>query len=380
MSAAPLRVALVRSAADRRAFWSLPYQLYRGLPQWPAPLRRDERRRWILARNPSLAGRTVQRFVAWRGRTPLGRIVAFSDPAFSARWAPATGAFGFFESVNDAEVAAVLFRAAEDGLRAQGARRVVGPINLSFHDEMGLLVAGFEAPASLLTPFNPAYYDALVGMQGYRGHFDQFAYQWTVGASLHPVVGRAARRVAADGIVVRAFRAGSWDPEVRMLHALYNESFAGAWGFVPIAWEDFRMRAEGFRPWYRPELVLIAELGGRPVGFTLALPDLSPLLARIRGRLRPIGAPYLALRARTVRRVRLMLLGVLPSFTARGVAAALAAEMVAAAARLGFAGGELSLVHESNHAIRHVIEACGGVPAKTFRVYQKELASGPGTS
>jgi GNAT superfamily N-acetyltransferase len=364
-------VTPVRSAAEHRAFWTLPYRLYRDLPQWAAPLRRDERRRWDPAHNPSLAGRTIRRFVAWQGRRPVGRIAAFVDPELARRWVPETGAFGFFESVDDPEVSSSLFRAAETSLRAEGVQRVLGPVNLTFHDEMGLLVDGFDAPPSLLTPFNPPYYRSLVEREGYHPRFDQHAYRWAVGATLHPAVERAARRVAASGIAVRAFRPEDWDREVRLLHSVYNEVFRDTWGFLPIGWEDFRARAEGFRPWYRPELVRIAELEGRAVGFTLALPELSPLLARIRGRLWPFGAPYLALRARAVRRGRLMLLGVLPEFTARGVAAALAAEVAAAAARLGFSGGELSLVHESNRAVRHVIEACGGTPAKTFRVYQK---------
>jgi hypothetical protein len=375
-SAAPVRVSAVRSASEHRAFWTLPYRLYRNLPRWPAPLRRDERRRWSPACNPALAGRFIHRLVAWRGRTAVGRIVAFVDPAFAGRWGHGTGGFGFFEAVDDGEVGGSLFQAAEHALRAEGAGRVLGPINLSFHDEMGLLVAGFDAPPSLLTPFNPDYYGRLVEGCGYRPLFDQHAYHWTLAATLHPAVGRAARRVAAQGITVRAFRPGEWEREIRTLHTLYNASFSDAWGFVPISWEDFHARALEFRAWYRPELVLIAEASGHPVGFALALPDPSPLLARVRGRLWPFGAPYLAFGTGRLRQARMMLLGVLPQFTARGVAACLAAEIAAAAVRLGFQGGELSLVHESNRAIRHVIEACGGVCTKTFRVYAKELGGG----
>ena len=376
MGVSPVWVTAVRSPGEHRAFWTLPYRLYRHLPCWPAPLRRDERRRWDPAANPSLAGRTIHRFVAWRGGTPVGRIVAFVDPAFAAQWGPGTGGFGFFETEDDETVARALFQAAEQALRIEGVGRLLGPINLSFHDEMGLLVAGFSASPSLLTPFNPEYYGSLVERCGYRPLFDQEAYHWTVAATMHPAVARAARRVAAAGIAVRAFRPGEWEREVRTLHALYNASFSESWGFVPIGWDDFHKRAREFRAWYRPELVLLAEAEGRPVGFALALPDLSPLLARIRGRLWPFGALHLALGAARIRRARLMLLGVLPEFTARGVAACLAAEIGAAAFRLGFEGGELSLVHESNRAIRHVIEACGGVPTKTFRVFAKELENG----
>ena len=274
-----IHVAPVRTPADHRAFWTLPYEIYRDAPAWAAPLRRDERRRWDPARNPTLQTRRVWRFVAWRGRRPVGRIAAVLDPELAARWAPDTGLFGFFESIDEPEVSSGLFHAAESALRAQGVGRMLGPVNLSFHDEMGLLVDGFDHPPAFLTPFNPPYYSHLVERQGYRSSFDQHAYRWTAGAALPPVLERALRRAARAGVVVRGLHREQWEAELRVVHTLYNEAFKGLWGFVPIGWRDFRTRAEGFKSFYRPELVQIAELEGRAVGFALALPDLSPLLA-----------------------------------------------------------------------------------------------------
>lgn len=373
-SLTPLRVTPVRTPADSRAFWSFPYDLYRRTPGWAAPLRRDERRRWDPRHNPSLAGRRVWRFVAWRGRRVVGRIAAVLDPEFARRWSPATGLFGFFECADDPGVSAALFAAAEEALRMEGsASRVVGPVNLTFHDEMGLLVGGFETRPSFLTPFNPPYYQGLVECEGYRPLLDQHAYRWTPGSPPHPAVGRAVRRAMSAGTVLRAMCPERWESELRLLHALYNESFDGVWGFVPIPWNDFRLRAEGFKPFYRPELVRIAEVNGRPVGFVLALPDLNPLLATVRGRLFPIGALCLALGVPRLREARCMLLAVAPIATGRGIALALVTGLAAAGCRLGLSGGELALVHEGNGAARHVIEAMGGKPVRTYRLYQKEI-------
>jgi GNAT superfamily N-acetyltransferase len=371
-----VRIAPVSSRSAHRAFWTLPYRLYRGMPGWPAPLRRDERRRWDPARNPALEGRDVWRFVAWRSGKPIGRIAAFYDPAFAERWAPATGGFGCFETVDDSSVAEALLAAAAAALRGRGARTMFGPVGLTFHDEMGLLIEGHEQPASLLTPVNHAYYGRLLEEQGCRPWFDQHAYGWSSEARLSPVALRAARTAAAAGITVRSMRPAAWSDELRLLHRLYNESFHDTWGFLPIGWEDFRRRAEDFRPFYRPELILVAEQRREAIGFALALPELSPLLARIRGDLWPLGLVRLTLGARSVRRSRMMMLGVRPAWRAAGVAAALVAEMVASGSRLGLTGGELSLVHEGNRAVRHVIAAAGGVRTKTFRIYRKTLEAG----
>jgi hypothetical protein len=373
----PIRVTPVAGREEHRAFWTLPYALYQNTPNWPAPLRRDERRRWNRARNPALVGRDVWRFVAWRGRQPVGRVAAFYDPALAERWVPDTGAFGCFEAVDDVSVARALLAAAEAALESRRVCRVIGPVGLTFHDEMGLLVEGQQQPTSFLTPFNPPYYAALLEACGYSRSFEQYAYEWRrKEARLHPATLRAARRAAAVGVSVRPIRPNRWSTELRLLHRLYNESFQDVWGFVPITWDDFRKRADDFRPFYWPDLVLVAEQGCEPVGFALALPELSPWLARVRGHLWPFGAIQLALGARMARRARMMLLGVRSAWRVCGVAPALVAEIVSRCDLLGLAGGELSLVHEDNRAARRLIVACGGVPTKTFRVYHKQLLSG----
>ncbi|HET8622514.1 MAG TPA: GNAT family N-acetyltransferase [Gemmatimonadales bacterium] len=364
----------VRTRGDHRAFWTLPYEIYRDVPAWAAPLRRDERDRWDPACNPTLQTRQVWRFVAWCGRRAVGRIAAVLDPELAARWAPDTGLFGFFESVDEPEVSASLFHAAEITLRAQGVRRMLGPVNLSFHDEMGLLVDGFDHAPAFLTPFNPPYYTHLVERQGYRPSFDQHAYRWIAGGTSPPVVERALQRAARAGVVIRGLHREQWMAELHVVHTLYNEAFKELWGFVPIGWHDFRARAEGFKSFYRPELIQIAELDGRAVGFALALPDLGPILARIRGRLWPFGSAYLAFGIRRLHQARCMLLGVLPAFTGRGIAVALVARLIAAARDLGFTAGELSLVHQDNHPTRRLIETMGGTAVRTYRVYEKTLS------
>lgn len=98
------------------------------------------------------------------------------------------------------------------------------------------------------------------------------------------------RRGTAAGVRIRAFRADRWDDEVGIVHRLYNECFGDLWGFVPMSESEIAARAAEFRTFYLPQLVLIAEAAGQPVGFGLALPDASQALALARGRLLPLGS------------------------------------------------------------------------------------------
>ena len=117
----------------------------------------------------------------------------------------------------------------------------------------------------------------------------------------------------------------------------------------------------------------MAELGGEPVGFGLLLPDINEALSGLNGRLLPFGWLRLVRRVPRIESGRLILLGVLPPFTGRGLAALIADRMLEPALKLGLRRVELSLVLADNRPMRHVIEAFGCPKSKVFRLYEKTL-------
>jgi GNAT superfamily N-acetyltransferase len=377
MSTPSIQIEPVASRAAHRAFCLLPYTLYRDDPYWVAPLRSDEDARWDPTRNASLQSRTAWRFLARRGGRVVGRIAAVLDPCFAARWGPDAGFFGFFECTRDPEAALALFHAAESVLCERGVNRVLGPVNLTTHDEVGFLAASPGIPPAILEPYNPLWYPDLAVQAGYATLFESHALAWRPDRPPSPAVERlslAAERKARKGTLrIRRSEPGRWAEEIRLLHALYHAAFADVWGFVPLTWDEFEQRAERFRRFYRAELAVFAEREGAPVGFALALPDINVALRGLRGRLWPFNWLRLAWRVRRLHSVRVILLGVVPGATGAGVAPLLGMELVRAARDLGIVQAELSLVHQDNQSMQHVIEAFGGIPTKTFRLMERRL-------
>lgn len=371
-------VTRVESREDERAFSMLPYDLYRGDTTWVPPLRFEESRRWMRPHSASLRYRWIRRFVARRGDRVVGRIAAIIDPEFMGRWEPGCGFFGFFECESDPVAARMLFAAAENALKALGATRALGPVNLTTHDETGILVEGFSSPPMILSPYNLAYYAEIIERAGYAPEREYHSYLWTPSCEIAPAVRRLRAAAAngagfAAGIAVRPLDPRHWESEIRKFFGLYNAAFEGLWGSVPIRWDEFLERAERFRPFLRPELVLFAEKDGVTIGCALTLPDVNELLRRVGGRLLPFGWLQLARGAARIRSARTMILGVRPGFTGRGAAALLAHETASALTRLGFQRAELSLVQGGNDRMRRVIEAFGCPRLKTFRLYAKRL-------
>ena len=84
-------------------------------------------------------------FLAYQDGRPVGRLSAHINRLHDTCHGPETGFFGFFESIQDQDVAAALFEAAAAWLREHGKTRLVGPLNFGIYDEMGLLVEGFDS-------------------------------------------------------------------------------------------------------------------------------------------------------------------------------------------------------------------------------------------
>lgn len=362
----------VLGRADEKAFSRLPFELYAGDPFWVAPLARQERERWSEKDNPSLQKRWHRRFLAWRGPRPVGRVVAIHDKLFGDRWSLGAGFFGFFESENNPTTARALLGAAEASLAELRCTHVYGPVNLTTHEEVGFLEESHGRRPMVLSPYNPPCYPALARAAGYAPAMELRSYEWRSELQpRHEVNGlRAARDTA---LTIRASDPKRWHEECRILCDLYHRSFADVWGFVPLTWDEFRYRAEGFRAFYRPDLVLFAERDGRPIGFALTLPDANEVLGPLRGHLWPFGWWRLMKGIPKIRTGRFILIGVDPAETGRGAAFELSYRMMEAAIRAGFTRAEISLILGVNERMDRITRTYGWPQVGLYRLYRKDL-------
>jgi len=123
--------------------------------------------------------------------------------------------------------------------------------------------------------------------------------------------------------------------------------------------------------------VLIAEVRGQPVAFSMTIPDANFALKAAGGRLTrwglPIGLLKMVLAARRIRHLRLITLGIKEGFRKRGIDAVLYLDTLTTAKRLGYSSGEISWTLEDNHLVNRAIEMMGGRKTKTYRLYQRAV-------
>jgi GNAT superfamily N-acetyltransferase len=364
-----VRIEPVEDRAGRRAFVRFPEALYRGDPNWVAPLRREEEEK-LSAANPFFDHAEARLFLARREGAVVGRVAAIVDRWHLERWKDGTGLFGFFESVNDEAVVQALFGAVRGWLRGKGLTGMRGPFNPSTNDTCGVLVDGFHLPPRIMMPYNPPSYPILLERVGLRSTRDLLTYELDVPAEMPPAIRRVAEMARGRGVQARALDPARLSEEVEVFRQVYNGSWSENWGFVPISEQEAAWSASQLKQVLVPDMALFAEVDGRPVGFFLCLPDLNPALRHFQGRITPWGLARFLLVRRRVEAVRLILLGVLPAYRRRGIEALLLARGWEAVHRLGYRVTEVGWILEDNAVTRQATDRWNARVVKKYRLYE----------
>ena len=342
-------------------------------------MRRDVAALLSRSKNPFFDHGEAEYFLAERDGAVVGRIAAISNRLHNETHGDRVGFFGFFECIDDQEVADALFQAAADWCRTRGHDLLRGPASFSVNDECGLLVDGFDFPPALMMPHNPRYYVHLVERGGFTKAKNLLVYQGGREDVYVPVPERLARGTELIrqrlGITIRPIDLRHFDEEVERIKEVYNSAWEQNWGFVPMTEREIDHLAEQFRPVVIPDFVPVAEKDGKIIGFGIALPDLNVVFRKNRsGRLLPV-LPRLvwALKMRQIHRARILLLGVIPEYRGKAIDAMLYHWIWTRAEKLGFRWGEAGWILEDNTAMNAGLEKMTFRVYKTYRLYDRAI-------
>ena len=373
-----IEIVPVEGRALLERFIRLPQRLHRADPHYIAPLNM-ERRDALTPKNPFFGHAEVQFWIARRDGRDVGRISAQIDHQALAVRPDATGLFGMIAAEDDAAIFAALVETAAAWLRARGMRRMQGPFNLNINEETGLLVAGFETPPMLLMGHDLPYVGPRLEALGLRRSKDVLAYLYDVTVDLPASARRLLARPLPAEVSVRRLEPKRYAAEVRSITAIFNDAWAGNWGFVPLSDVETEYLAKSLRPLIDPRLVSIVELHGEPVGFLVCLPNLNEAIRDLGGRLLPFGWAKLLWRLKVagVRTARVPLMGIRRAAQQGMIGKLLPFLLIDQvrrdAAGMGFTHVELSWILEDNMPMRHINESLGGVAYKTYRIYERAL-------
>jgi GNAT superfamily N-acetyltransferase len=377
-----VEVRPVSGARELKRFVDLQFRLHANHPLWVPPLKLE---RYIFLNrrmNAYFTHGEAEYFLARRDGRVVGRISAQVNHAFNeqhdARW----GWFGFLEFEEDAEALAALLDAAAAWLRAKGCERMVGPADFSMNDESGILIEGFEIAPMIRQPWHPPYYQRLMEQVGMTKAMDLLMWKLEVTErdKVLPVIWELADKAQSEhGIRVRPMERRHLRKEMDAFAEVYNAAWAKNWDFVPFSKKDLDAYAQEMHLVYDRHWFMIAEREdtGEVVGMAITIPDVNEVLARMKGRLLPLGWWHFLNKARIMKRVRVGFLGVKPEYQHTGIAAKLYQMHFDAAEVRPQKGGEMGWILETNTPMNRGMEAMGGKVVKRYRVYERVLDGAP---
>jgi hypothetical protein len=368
-----------RGRADLARFFDVADRIYAADPNWVAPLRSDLAK-VFQDENPFFRHGEIQLFLATRGAETVGRIAAVLDKNHNSFHQEKTAFFGFFESIDDPEVAGKLLEAAAGWGRERRMTALRGPMNPTLNDEAGLLVDGFDSPPVVMMTYNPRSYPSLIEGQGFRKAKDLLAYWFPLEEKPLERLARVADRFRKrePDVVVRNVSKGNLASDLAKIREVYNRAWEKNWGFVPMTPEEMDFMAKRLKPLLVEELLWLAEARKpdgtlEPIGFMLMLPDYNVAIAPTRGRLLPFGWLQFLLATKKIRTVRVLTLGIQKEYRLRGIQSIMMADSLRFLLHKGYTGAEVSWLLEDNELVIGAVRLWGGKLYKTYRIYEREL-------
>jgi GNAT superfamily N-acetyltransferase len=368
----------VKTKQELKKFIQFPQELYKGNPYYVSELYLSVK--WMLStKNPFLIHSQIALFLATINDEIVGRIVAIYNKRHLEVYNDNTGFFGFFDAINNIEVARALFQISSDWLKNKGITQMVGPTNLTTNDSCGFLLNGFEHNPMVLMPYNYKYYIELCEHCGFEKTMDLFAYEVNGKAVIEKyenILKRSIQKMEDNGTKIRPVSTKYFKDDIARLRNVYNKCNENNWGFIPLNENEFSAMAKDLKMIAPLDCALLVEKGEEIIGFVIAVPDINQALKHVvGGKLFPFGFLKLLWYKRKVNKARIMILGVLKDYSGQGIDLVLYHKITEALNKHKIYGAEASFVLESNKIMNAVLNKIEGRRIKEYRIYGRKISS-----
>ena len=372
-----IRIERVETAKQWQAFHQLKIELYQDDPAAAVPLKSMERDK-LDVDSAFFAHAEREAWIGFSDERCVGRIVAIVDRLHNDHNKDTLGFFGFFECVDDSELAKGLMQAAGEWLREKGCSAMRGPMSPSMKGEMGVLIDGFEHPPAIMMSHSRPWYDSLVQSCGLNVVKEFYAFRFISDDPQH--AGKFDKMEEFEAKVVERYpdlrfeqiSRDKFAQSVQEVNTLGNEVRKVGWGFVPSTTAEIETMIKNLSPIIRHEAFQVAYYDDELVGYIIAIPDINWALRRTFGKWDWIRKIQLLFWLKRIPKSRIIALGADAKFRNKGIAMLLIKRLVDR--RQVYREWEMSWVLEDNlRSLRAIGRAVNLDRYKTWRLYEKPL-------
>ena len=136
----------------------------------------------------------------------------------------------------------------------------------------------------------PALSGGARGVGGAGREKDLYAYRYDTESEFNARTQRAWEHVQGlSEVRMRSLNLKRLRDEIGIVMEIYNETWAGKWGYVPLTSAELDKMASDMSLVIDPDLAFIAEVDGKPGGMCIAIPNLNEVIADLDGQPLPHG-------------------------------------------------------------------------------------------
>ena len=372
-------MALPLVERDFASFFQVPFEVYPPSLPYAAMLKGDLKATLDPAKNPHWRVAEGTYFTALKDGRPVGRIVCHIHRAANERFGERAASFGFFDAIDELEVARALLGKAEEFGRVRGMTLLRGNMNLTANQEIGVLVEGEDQAPFVAQLFGPPYLARLLEQCGFARVMPMTTFVKRDLQQVDPEANLSPRQrgVLADpAFTWREFRMKRFDEDVEIVRDLLNDSMSANPLFVPMTAAEARFQLGPLEQVLDPTLTRIAEHEGKPVAATLCTPDVNPLLRAMKSRLNPWTAVQFLLGRRKLKRAVIVIFLVRRAFHGRGIIGVLNRDLMRALKEGGYTELGVTWISDTNKASLRQVELLGCLPQHRLFMFEKALNPG----
>ncbi|RIJ50037.1 GNAT family N-acetyltransferase [Maribellus luteus] len=362
----------VTDKKTRKLFHSIPQQIYKNDPNWPAVPPMMIESIFNPKKNKTFKkGKAIRWVLQADDGKLLGRIAAFINFDLAKTYEQPTGGCGFFECVDNQEAANMLFEAAAEWNKKNGMEAMDGPINFGEnYVNWGLLADGFNHQGYGM-PYNPSYYEKLFRGFGFDVYFEQYSYHLDYTVPFPERFWKIATWVAQKPqFKFRHFDYSQTDKFVKDFCQVYDAAWSFHEHYKPLNPDDLYDFLNESKAILDPEMIWFAYDKDRPIAMFVMVPDVNQIFMKLGGKMNLWGILkfFYYKRKKVMTRTRILLMGVDPKYQRSGIESGIfwhQEQIMKKKSHQHYTEVELSWAGDFNPKIIAIYEATGAKRAKT---------------
>ena len=368
----------VQTKKDLRRFIKFPFELYKGCDQYVPPLIKGQEQELMYAASLKYCTRRMWLAEDEKGKV-VGRICAMINPRYNEKYGTKRARFGWFDLINDMDVAKLLFDAAESWAKGEGMDEIHGPLYYNTLGRQGMLVEGFDRLSTMALIYNHPYYPEHMVKHGYAKETGWVEYRITLPDQLSEKHLRVAEYITERyglKVVKKTKREINRERYGQKLFQLINETYCVLYGYSLLSEKQIDQFVDVYLGVIDTEmLTFIEDANGELIGAGITMPSIAKALQKCNGEIIPFGWYHLlkTMYWKKPDTLELLLIGVKPEWQNKGVNSLVFVDLLKRLRRMGFKYAETNANLETNTKVQAMWASFEKEQHKKRWVFGKEI-------